>query len=399
MSVDFLLQEDSTSLFLLENGLGDILLESSTPNSTVFRSFTQVGRPGVRMVRPANMAAIISSTVATPQTSPIPGVSQPEQAWWNRTDINRAQIWIGPDQQFEGATRQQTYIFPLSQPEPARIIPFINYERYIVDAPKRFDGATQQQTYIFPQGQPDPAQVTAFLNRNRYLVDAQKRFDGATVQDWFIYPLQQPEARRWNLPDPNRYPRFGPFPQFEGATTQPTFVFQPNQPELSRFSETQRNRFIVDVTKRLENAVVAATGQMFFRSFTQVGRPGYRMVQMPKSAALDNVTQSQPTFPIPPVSQPELSRYSEAQRNRFIVDAFRQLSGATDQQTYVFEPSQPDQGWFAAPQRLRFVVEEPKYYDGAVTPPPVVSVFYDKVFVGTIFGGWIDSIDTRAGGT
>lgn len=267
--------------------------------------------------------------------------------------------------QFQGATVQQTYIFPLSQPY---IVPAVQHPD---PGLRRFDGATTQQTYAFPLlqpyivtsvQQPDPvkrlepppvttAQTYVFPISQPYIIpyiqqpETIKRFDGAIRQATFIFPVSQPEFRYY-IPDANRP---GPSPQFQGATSQQTYIFPLSQPLVLAQPATYS-----EVAKQLTQIVSVQTFPVF-----QVLQPDFTWYFRNTFAQVFRAVEGptiQRTDPIPPVSQPELARYSALEMNRYIIGATPQPhQGATVQQTYIFPLSQP---YFGMPTTILGVVPQ-----------------------------------------
>lgn len=226
----------------------------------------------------------------------------------------------------------QTYLFPVSQPDSARVSVFTQQNRFIVDAPKRLDGATSQQAYIFPVSQPEPTRVLPV--GLRYLVDAPKYSDGAVIfaPASFIFPPNQPELRWWNIMDPNRRPVEGPQPQLQGATSQAWFIYPLDQPWRALWErQAQQQRYLVGVVPQLQGATDQQTylfplsqpvlvpprqiheARKMFEGFTQsfvfpLSQPtlGQRQVQLPATQRIDVLVQPQ-TY-IFPVSQPTPGR-------------------------------------------------------------------------------------------
>lgn len=103
------------------------------------------------------------ATVQAGDPDPIHPINQPNFAYYryspNRLVDNRTtQILIGP-------TNQQTYVFPVNQPEMRYLT--LQRIRYIVDASRSLTGATIQQTYVFFPNQPELI-AYAGLQRNRF---------------------------------------------------------------------------------------------------------------------------------------------------------------------------------------------------------------------------------------
>lgn len=187
------------------------------------------------------------------QLHPVPPVSQPDLSYLN-LQRNRFQV-AAPPQIHLGATVQQQFIFPVSQPEPARVSARLQSSRFLVEAPKRVDGATVQATFIFPPNQPEPTRVGALLQSPRFLVEAPKRFDGAAAQATFIFPPNQPEPQRANaLIQGSRF-LVEAIKRFDGSTVQD---FATNQPEVTYFRAAQRNRYLVDAPRMVDQ--IQSTG-------------------------------------------------------------------------------------------------------------------------------------------
>jgi len=274
---------------------------------------------------------------ATQQTFPVFQPNQPNLAAYARQEANRF-IVEAPKQLHQGATRQQTFpVPPVSQPLFNHYLPDAN--RYVEPLVKRTEGATRQQTYIFPVSQPyivtsiqqpepvkrlEPPVVTTaqtyiFPLLQPYIVPAVqqpevvKRFEGAIRQQTYIFEPSQPDFHYY-VPDIN-WLMLGPRAQFDGATRQQTYIFPLSQP------------------------LVLAQPATYSETFRQLDQ-----------------RVSQQTFPVPPVSQPDQAAYAALERNRFLVEASKQLhQGATLQQTYIFPLSQP---YFGAPTTIIQVVPQ-----------------------------------------
>jgi hypothetical protein len=270
----------------------------------------------------------------------------------------------------EGATKQQQYIFPVSQPEYSYYKPDIN--RFIWEGPDQmFDGAIKQQTYLFPPNQPDQARYN-FPDLNRYPQEGQQPqiHQGATKQATSpIPPVSQPQ----NYADQRQQP--APKLSILGVTvtTAQTYVFSPNQPEFSYY-KPDINRFQDELVKRTEGATnqstfpipqtnqpqnyadnrqqpvqpvqVLGTTVIIGQSFVfPVNQPEARYYFPDTNRYTDPVTKRfEGTTPlisqsyIFPVNQPNYAAYKGVYGTRIAIP----LDGSSNQQTYVFLPSQPN---------------------------------------------------------
>lgn len=333
------------------------------------------------------------------QTHPVPPLSNPLFRYY-LPDINR-HLWEGPDQLLEGATSQQTFVFPPNQPrrefdsrqpldatkyfdgairdtasflfpvpQPRRELesrqpvdavrysegataqqqfifppsqPTLIPPRLQPEVVKSFDGATVQQSYIFYPSQPDPTRVLLGLNTSRFLVEAIKQLEGAALQQTFIFPPNQPESSRILIPlNLNRF-IVEPPKRFEGFTpVLQSYEFFPNQPETGRFAElSERNRRIVDAIKYFEGAISDSRSFLFPPSQPQLLAPFDINRLVPAARYFEGAITDRTWFGFN-VNQAERTRLLLLQNSlRFIVEAARILDGPVIQQQFLFPPSQP----------------------------------------------------------
>lgn len=220
--------------------------------------YTQYNRYVVDAKIQANQGATVL------RTDPIPPVSRPEMRYYF-PDINRYTPSItGPVEQFNGATIQQTYIFPPNQPELIAYKNKFDTLRYIVDVAKRFDGATVQQTYIFPPNEPELNAYRALAERNRYIIEVRKQVDqGSTVQQTYLFPPNEPEFSYYKPHNELRTLESAVRP-IEGSTIQQTYVFPPNQPELIAYSNRAAIlQYIVEVKKQQDQGATVQQTYIF----------------------------------------------------------------------------------------------------------------------------------------
>jgi hypothetical protein len=112
-------------------------------------------------------------------TVPIPPVTTRPEYRYYLPDINRY-IWEGPDQQFDGATVQPTVpIPPVSGPVLAYWQRSAANPDYLMGGlgpvPQVQQGATRQQTYIFPPNKPEFAYYWRDVNRIQRGIDETMR--------------------------------------------------------------------------------------------------------------------------------------------------------------------------------------------------------------------------------
>lgn len=311
---------------------------------------------------------------------------------------------------FEGATVQQTYIFPPSQPDQEREAQR-RMLRFIVEAPKRLDGPSSQQTYVFPTNEPELRRFNE-LTRLDSIVDAPRYWYGfAVVQpQTYVFPVSQPLT-----PLSSRQPVQAPV-YFEGTTRQQTYVFPPSQPLV--YSPVpypvQAKPYFDGSTHQQTYIFPLSQPQTYLASRQPLRAPAYpqdtiaqqtytftllqplapQPARQPVPAPLQVQPTQQQTY-IFPVSQPQtvkrvdtqpvsfidfqariqvdftllpidLRTYAALQLNRFNVPAPTRLDGATHQQTYIFPPSQP---LTYLPWRLP--IDATRYWDGAIVLPNI----------------------------
>ena len=228
----------------------------------------------------------------------------------------------GESWQYEGATVQQEYIFPVSQPELLRYAR-AHALRFIVDAIPRLE--TIQYIEIYPTKQPELNRFAMIKDSSRNMPAVTPRLEGATVQQKYDFPTNQPELSRFAVPIHSLRNMPMPVPRLEGATVMPTYEFFPNQPEQNRIALLRNAlRFIVDAKPRFEGSTI----------------------------------QQEYIFP---VGSPDFARYDRVnQAWRYIVAAKERLEGATIQQEYIFPVGSPDFARYDIPrQGWRYIVAAP----------------------------------------
>lgn len=231
-------------------------------------------------------------------THPIPPVNQPLFSYY-RADVNRY-LWEGPDQVFDGATSQQTYVFPNGLVEQSSYS-ILQRNRFLLGSAPFLDTivAASQPTYIFPVSNPE---MTGFAlsHRNRFLVSVRRMDDGATVQQ--------------------------------------TSIFQPNQPELSRFSSLQHSRSIVPAKPFIETLSTVLFQQYLF-PVSLPEQASWARQQFPRSTVqatriLDGATIQQIQVFTP--NQPDPSATSVfINRPRYSSEPRKQFDGAAISQSYI----------------------------------------------------------------
>lgn len=280
----------------------------------------------------------------------------------------------------QGATSQQTYVFPVNQPEPRRLADAAAVNAVANLPPtlyKSFDqGPTNQQTFpVPPVGQP-PAQRygygTAEFRDARSITPQAVRLEGPTVQQTFPVPVTQEALPAWYGYDSRRI--VGTTPQLDGFVTPSapqTYVFPVNQPEPIRTkAAVEVLRYIVGTVPQLDGAT---NQQTYVFPVNQVEPTRVRTLNESPRYLVGTVPQFggatlQQTY-VFPVNQPEPTRVRAFNELlRYIVGAVPQLDGPTVQQTYVFPTNQPELTRVKALlETLRYVVNVVPRFEGPTT--------------------------------
>lgn len=277
-------------------------------------------------------------------------LSQPVP-WYYLRDTNRYVLGggnMGPDPQLDGATLQQTYVFPLLSQVDARyyarrpwgaptlpidVATAVTPQLYVfgltqpelrwwrrqdpnvlasaIGAAAQFTGATKQSTDPIPPvtTRPDawfgPLSPAALDLRR--MTGPRPQLDGPAPQPWFLYPLSQPEASRYAMRESARR-LSGPAPQLAGATVQDWFLYPVAQPDLRRVTWPDINRYArIGPTPQSTGATSQQTyifpvRQPDFRHYVRVTPAG------PWTPVLGFISPAGQTFIFPP-SQPEMRAY------------------------------------------------------------------------------------------
>jgi hypothetical protein len=137
-------------------------------------------------------------------------------------------------------TTGASYEFPVNQPNLTAWLARERSRTLGTGSPyPRTEGATIQQTYVFPVSEPD----ARFYVRNTF-AETKVPIAGAAVvvAQSYEFKVSTPEFRFY-APDAVRYARTGSAPQIDtGATRQQTYIFPVNQPELQAFHRLQLAR-------------------------------------------------------------------------------------------------------------------------------------------------------------
>ena len=340
------------------------------------------------------------------QTFPVPPVTTNPTAWielLRKSQVNLNPRIMGPVDQYEGPTTQQTYTFYPGQPELSRFklkdalryivgeVPYLTPDAVAVVQTDVFnffqldsrytpgrqylrsiqlDGATNQQTYEFEPNQPELRGYDLLRLFSRWNTGPTKQFDGPTNQQRFeFFPAQPDQARFRALRDFLRYAT-SPAARTEGATSQQTYEFPVNQPELIRFEQSKNGfRFRTAPPVRFEGPTVQdwfiyPTEQPELRGYALRDLLRYIVGVQPRLETI--VAQNQQTYEFFP-GQPDLTRYDRVRQfNRFIVEAIKRVEGPTvTQEGFQFKPNQPDLARYSLKDQLRYLVAAQKILDGA----------------------------------
>jgi hypothetical protein len=276
----------------------------SSPASAAFRDVN---------VRIASFQARLEGATAL-ATFPVPPINQPPNQWFGPAALVSVDTrrMTGPRPQFDGATRQQTYVFPLSQPEGR----MLRYPQAIAETPlETITPGVIPQTYEFTLSQPELSQWRPMLHALRVAVEAPKavaHYGAAAVSPFSnIFSTAQPELRYFV-----RLTRPADPVHVQGATIQATHPVPPVSGPPDGWWRGPLATTTVDARRM--------TG----------GRPQLESLEQPMS-------------PIPSVTGPAAQWWTGTVSpltvdGRRMVGPRPQFDGATRQQTYEFFPGQPE---------------------------------------------------------
>lgn len=367
-------------------------------------------------------------------TSPIPGVSQPETAYYRSDIVNRI-TQRGTQHLF--LPNPQTYIFPPGLPEFRYYTPDENRYNVYLEGPRPIFERIPQSTHPVPKTNvPEFAYYKPDINR--YIWEGPEQIvDGPTRRDIFP-PPPVGQATWWQLSrfDINRIPAFNLYMLLHMAADPPvpqTYIVPSNvtiqrrarmivsakyppdggspvHPQSYVFGQTttfrKQARMIVAARRVPEGGLFQQTyifppnqPELAYEPIKHTNRYQVEVVKRWQEAA----AAIAPQWYVFPVNEPDFRNYV---RNTYAA-TFTPIQGTTLQQTYIFPllqpyltaptpsqqpdaarrpdqmvptfiphniytPNQPEISRFSAQNALRYVVDAPKRFEGITVQPTYI---------------------------